>query len=134
MGSEMCIRDSPPPAPCEPANLRIPLVRYLLPCLLPSGDLTITLPFSCFVFSISIGRRLVSPCLKLPPRFLLRLVQRGICIWYVRTLIPLFFIYSGTRFVLIIVCIMFCFIFFYPEVIFHSEDIGPVTDCIILWR
>ena len=41
-------------AACEPANLRFPLVRSLLPCLLPSGDLTVTLLFSFFVFSISI--------------------------------------------------------------------------------
>ena len=67
------------------------------------------------------------------PRFLLRLVPRIVCIWYVRMLISL--LYFCIRFVSVIACITSRLYFsFWRNLILHSRDIGscPVTtDCIV---
>ena len=125
----------PPRAACEPANLRISLVCYFRSWLIPSGDLTVALPFSFFVFRFRFGRRFVSCCLSLSPRFLLRLVQRDM--YLIRTYASLTFLSCLVHDLFQLLCIL-CFVIFYsfdPEVIFHSEVIRPVTtDCIVSWR
>ena len=127
-----------PRAACEPANLRIPLPVSLFFFLAFFPFTSFSFLLFSFLFRFRFGLQFVSCCLflvsiMLSPRFVFRLVQRVICIWYVRTLISLFLRLLGIRFVSVIVCIIFRFIF-PPEVIFHSRVIGacPVaTDCVV---
>ena len=122
--------------------MRIPLACCLLCCVL-AVDLFIYFSSLPSLFSISIWTSFVSSCLflvgtMLSPRFrfLLRLVWHITCI-LVRTCADLTFLFFGwgIRFVSVIVCIIFGFLFvFPPEVIFRTGVIGacPVTtDCIV---
>ena len=109
---------------------------------------TLTLIPSCFFalyffvllflsfFDFDLDVVFVSSCLflvgtKLSPPFLLRVVQRIICIWYVRTLISLLLFLSEAYDLFQLLCVLPFVIFFPPEVIFHAYVLLPRTA---LWR